>query len=323
MNADMLIYQAENGALELQKDAKNNTIWATQKQLAQIFDVDVRTINEHLQNIFAIQELSEISAIRKFRITASDGKKYNTLHYNLDVIISVGYRVNSKTATKFRQWATKTLRQHITEGYTLHPSRLRLHYDQFTKAIADMGLLLPDNTKVEVHDVLNLVQVFAQTWFSLDVFDKSNLPITGAHKAQVMITATMLEKAVVTLKADLVTKQEATDLFAQEKNTGSLAGIVGNVLQGFGGNDVYPTLEEKAAHLLYFIIKDHPFNDGNKRTAAFAFVWFLLQHDLLDIKAMSPEALTVLTLLIAESNPRDKERMIGLVLLLLGAKIEL
>lgn len=160
--------------------------------------------------------------------------------------------------------------------------------------------------------------MFAGTWFSLDAYDKSSLPTSGTSKKQVQFTAEELAQALSVLKVDLIAKKEATHLFGEEKQTGNLSGIVGNIFQSVFGSDAYPTLEEKAAHLLYFIIKNHPFNDGNKRSGAFAFVWFLRKGGLLDIARLSPEALTALTLLIAESNPKEKERMVGLVLLVLG-----
>ncbi|NDK19753.1 virulence RhuM family protein [Candidatus Gracilibacteria bacterium] len=137
MKEKLVVYQTENGSIALQGDLGDDTIWATQKQISELFDVDIRTINEHLQNIFKTGELSQEGVIRKFRITASDGKNYETQHYNLDAILSVGYRVNSKTATKFRRWATTTLREHITQGYTINPSRIEQNYEQFLKAVEE------------------------------------------------------------------------------------------------------------------------------------------------------------------------------------------
>lgn len=319
-NNNIIVYQAKNGAIELKGDFTKETIWASQKQLAEVFRVDVRTINEHIQNIFKTNELSEKSVIRNFRITASDGKTYNTKHYNLDMVISVGYRVNSKTATKFRQWATKTLRSYITDGFSINQSRIEKNYQNFLQAVEDIKKLLPQGNKIKNQDVIELIKTFAETWFSLDAYDKSNLPKTGFTKKQVKFTANELVEALVELKEELISKKEATELFAQEKQKGNLEGIVGNIFQTVFGNDAYATQEEKAAHLLYFIIKNHPFNDGNKRSGAFAFVWFLGKVRLLNPSSLSPEALTVLTLLVAESSPKEKTRMIGLVLFILRKK---
>ncbi len=319
----LIVYQTDDGAIALRADAEQETVWATQKQLAEVFGVNVPTINEHIKNIFQTGELEEKPTIRKFRIVQKEGKREvarNIDHYNLDMIISVGYRVNSKTATNFRKWATKTLKQHITQGYTINPRRIVQNYDTFLHAVEEVKALAQDNQQLQTDDVLALVTAFAQTWFSLESYDEDNLPTQGSNRSSIQLEAGELYKAVAVLKQDLIGKGQATPLFAQEKSEASLQGIVGNIYQSAFGEDVYPTLEEKAANLLYFIIKNHPFNDGNKRTAAFAFIWFL-QKAGIDFKGkLTPEALTSITLLIAESNPASKERMIGLVILLLTGK---
>jgi len=319
----LIVYQTDDGGIALQADAEQETVWATQKQLAEVFSVDVRTINEHIRNIFKTDELEEVSTIRKFRIVQQEGKREvarNIDHYNLDMMISVGYRVNSKTATKFRKWATQTLKQHITQGYTINPNRIAKNLDTFLHAVEEVKALAQDNQQLQTDDVLALVTAFAHTWFSLEAYDEDNLPTQGSSRSSIQLEASELYRAVDTLKQTLMTQGQATPLFAQEKNEGSLQGIVGNIYQSAFGEDVYPTLEEKAANLLYFIIKNHPFNDGNKRTAAFAFIWFL-QKSGVDFKGrVTPEALTSNTLLIAESNPTSKARMIGLVILLLTGK---
>ena len=317
---EVVIYQAENGAIALKAGAEYETVWATQKQLAEVFSVDVRTINEHIKNIFKTDELEEISVIRKFRITASDGKNYNTKHYNLDMIISVGYRVNSKTATQFRKWATQTLKQHITQGYTINPERIEKNLSTFLYAVDEVKVLAENNQQLHTDDVLALVMAFAHTWFSLESYDEDKLPLQGKNHQVITFEADELYLAVAILKQNLQEKNQATSLFAQEKNKGSLAGILGNIYQSAFGEDMYPTLEEKAANLLYFIIKNHPFNDGNKRTAAFTFIWFLQKAGVDFQGKLTPEALTSITLLIAESNADNKARMVGLVILLLTGK---
>lgn len=320
---NLVIYQAENGAIELQADLTDETVWVTQKQLSDIFDVNVRTVSEHIKNIFKTKELEENSVIRKFRITATDGKSYNTNHYNLDMVISVGYRVNSKTATQFRKWATQTLKEHITKGYTINPTRISKNYDAFMQAVDDIQKLASAQSQLQSENVLALVKSFANTWFSLESYDEDKLPQTGLTSKDISIEAQHLAVAVTQLKNTLIDKKQATPLFAQEKREGALAGILGSVFQTVFGQDAYPTIEEKAAHLLYFIVKNHPFNDGNKRTAAFSFIWFLQKAGLEFESKITPEALTAITLLIAESKPESKDRMIGLVILLLtGEPIE-
>jgi len=177
--------------------------------------------------------------------------------------------------------------------------------------------LLPAGGPVIAQDALELVRLFADTWLSLDAYDRSSFPASGATKKQAKVTAQDLEEAIASLKRDLQNKKEASGLFAQEREKDSIAGIAGNVFQSFAGKDLYPALEEKAAHLLYFFVKNHPFVDGNKRSGAFAFVWFLNKFGLLRKDKLTPEALTVLTLLVAESDCKDKEKMIGLILQLL------
>ncbi|MDP3989239.1 MAG: RhuM family protein [bacterium] len=315
---DVVIYQASNGAIELRGDFERENIWATQKQLARVFEVDIRTINEHLKNIFKNKELNEKAVIRKFRITAEDGKAYNTSHYNLDAIISVGYRVNSKTATQFRQWATKTLREHITKGYTINRKQIGKNYDAFMKAVGDIQALLPEHVLLNPKDILELVKEFSATWVSLDAYDKEELKVVGVTKRAVKLTGTELTEAIATLRDELIKKNEATDIFAHERHAGSIEGIVGNVMQSFGGNPVYATIEEKAAHLLYFMVKNHPFTDGNKRSGAFAFIWFLRKARAKGGRNINSASLTALTLLIAESKPEKKEQMVALVTQLMG-----
>jgi len=313
---NLIIYQAENGAIELRSDVDAETVWASQKQLAEVFGVDVRTINEHIGNIFSDEELSKISVIRKFRITASDGKKYDTNHYNLDMIISVGYRVNSKVATNFRKWATQTLKQHITKGYTINQKLLDEKKELYIQALDDIQKIASQGDLVSTDKILDIIKSFSGTWFSLQAYDKSTTPTSGLISHSLKIDAIELYADVASLKKELIAKDEATELFAQEKTPQSLEGILGNVMQTAFDSDVYATLEEKAAHLLYFVIKNHPFNDGNKRTGAFVFLWFLRKSGIDFKNSITPQALTALTLLVAQSDPNDKDRIIGLILLM-------
>lgn len=320
----VIIYQTKSGAIAFRGDFKQETIWGTQKQIAEIFGVDVRTINEHLKNIYKTKELSKTSTIRKFRTVQKEGSRKVSREinfYNLDTIISVGYRVSSAQATQFRIWANKVLKQYILQGFALDKKRIGQNYETFLQAVENVKVLLPKNNKLTAEDVLELVKAFANTWFSLEAYDKGRLPKKGVNKKQIAFTAEELTQALEEFKKDLINKKQATNLFGVEKEPGALEGIVGNILQSVFGKNVYPTMEEKAAHLLYFMIKNHPFTDGNKRSGAFSFVWFLRRAGLLRA-SFTPEALTALSLLIAESNSKDKEKMIGLVLLFLRGKYE-
>ena len=309
-----VVYQTKDGAIALRGDSAKETLWATQAQIVSLFAVDQSVVSRHIKNIFSDKEIDEKSNMQKMHIANSDKP---VILYSLDVILSVGYRTNSKVAIEFRQWATKTLRQHITQGYTINKMQISKHYAQFLEAVESMKLLLPSDGSVDATSALELIKTFAGTWLSLDAYDKDELISKGSTKKTVALTAEHLIKALVDFKIELVKKGEATDIFGRERATGNIAGIVGNVMQSFGGKAVYGTVEEKAAHLLYFIVKNHPFTDGNKRSGAYAFIWFLHRANLLSKSQITPPALTALTLLIAESNPKDKERMVKLVVTVL------
>jgi len=313
---NLIIYQTKSGKIEFRGDFERDTVWGSLNQIAELFGRDKSVISRHIKNIFKSEELEERAVVAKIATTAADGKTYQVDYYNLDVILSVGYRVDSKQATQFRQWATKTLRQHILDGYTINKKRIGANYQKFMRAVADVKALLPAGGQVRTEDILELINAFAGTWFSLDAYDTDALPQKGATKKQVYFTAEELVKALQELKRELVAKKQATEIFGQERSKNSTQGIVGNIFQSFAQQDLYSTVEEKAAHLLYFMVKNHPFVDGNKRSGAFAFVWFLRKAGILRA-SLTPEALTALTLLTAESNPKDKERIVRLIILLL------
>lgn len=311
-----LVYQAKDGAIELKLDKKNETILANLNQIAELFGVQKAAISKHLSNIFKEGELENDSVVSILETTASDSKTYKVSYYNLDAIISVGYRVNSKQATNFRIWATKTLKKYLTNGVAINKKLISQNHQKFLKAIEDIKTLSQDSKNLKAGDILDLIKSFSYTWFSLDSFDKGEFPKQGTKKS-ISVSAKELEQDIAKLKAELIAKKEATAIFATEKNQGALEGILGNVFQSAFGEDVYPSLEEKAAHLIYFIVKNHPFNDGNKRSGAFAFIWFLRKSGLQFLDRISPETLASVTILIAESNPKEKDKMVGLVLMLL------
>ncbi len=181
----LVVYQAKNGAIELRGDTSRETLWATQAQIALAFSVDVRTISEHIRNIYRTKELAETSTVREFRIVQKEGKREierEIQHYNLDMILSVGYRVNSKTATQFRQWATRTLREHITKGYTINRKQIAHNYNAFLKSVAGIQELLPEQVTLDPKNILELIREFASTWMSLDAYDKESLLITQMLK---------------------------------------------------------------------------------------------------------------------------------------------
>jgi prophage maintenance system killer protein len=316
----LIIYQAKNGAIELRGDFTRETIWATQAQIADVFAVERSVITKHIRNILKDKELDDFSVCAKFAHTAEDGKTYQVQYYNLDVILAVGYRANSARAIEFRKWATKTLRSYIVDGYAINRSRIAKNYAQFLHVVEDIKQLLPASVVVDPKDAVELVSLFADTWLSLDAYDRGALPKGKLTKKKVELTAEKMASGLAVLRTGLLDKAEATEIFGMERSQGSIAGIVGNVMQSFGGKEVYPSAEEKAAHLLYFMIKNHPFTDGNKRSGAFAFVWFLKQANILDVTKLTPSALTALTIVVASSDANEKEKVISLILNLIAGK---
>lgn len=317
---EIIIYKTPKGP-QLDVKLEKQTVWLTQVQISLLFDVQKAAISKHVKNIFDSGELAYKSTVSKMETVQKEGQriiKRIIEYYNLDLVLSIGYRVNSKQATYFRKWATQILRAHIVDGFTINKQRIANNYDAFLDAIADVKALLPAESTIDNKSILELITLFADTWLSLDAYDKDAFITRGATKKAVKLTSDILIKAIGALKSSLVSKGAATDLFAIERERGSVAGIVGNVMQAFGGREAYPSVEEKAAHLLFFIVKNHPFVDGNKRSGAYAFVWFLRQAKTLDAARITPPALTAITLLVAESNPKDKDKMIKLILTLLA-----
>ncbi len=320
---EVIIYQAKSGAIEFRGDFSKETIWATQAQIAKLFDVTPQNVTLHLNNIFKEKELDIKATCKESLQVQIEGNRKierTVKFYNLDAIIAVGYRISSIMGTNFRIWATKTLRGYIVDGYAINKSRIAKNYAQFMGAMEDIEKLLPAGSATESKDVVELISLFADTWLSLDAYDKELLPKRKLTKKTVKLTADKITDNLSKLKKSLLEKDEATDIFGQERSRGSISGIVGNVMQSFGGKELYPTAEEKAAHLLYFMVKNHPFVDGNKRSGAFAFVWFLRQADILDVSKLTPSALTALTIMVAESNPEHKEKVIKLILNLVSKK---
>lgn len=316
-NKEVVIYQAKNGAIELRGDFTHETVWATQAQIVNLFGVDQSVVSRHIKNIFSDGEIEAKSNMQKMHNANSDKP---TILYSLDVILGVGYRTNSTIAIEFRKWATKTLRSYIVDGFAINKNRIAKNYAQFLGVVEDMKQLLPAGSVVDAGDAVELVSLFADTWLSLDAYDRDALPKGKLTKKKIELTAEKITGSLAELKSELVCKKEATDIFGMERSGGSVEGIVGNVMQSFGGSELYPTVEEKAAHLLYFMVKNHPFTDGNKRSGAFAFVWFLKQANILDVSKLTPSALTALTILVASSNPKDKDKVVALILNLIAKK---
>ncbi len=318
MSDQIVIYQSADGTTLIDVRLEAETVWLTQKQMAELFDKDVRTVNEHIRNIFKEGELAENTVIRKFRITASDGKSYETSHYNLDVIISVGYRVKSHRGTQFRQWATKILRDHLVQGFTVNQTRLAERgISEMQQAVELLARTLDHQALITGigKDVLSVIVGYARTWRLLLQYDENALALpAGCQPARGMLGYDFAMQAIAELKRELMRKGEASGLFGAQQGN-ALAAILGNIEQTMFGKPLYNTREEKAAHLLYFVIKDHPFVDGNKRIGSFLFLIYNRQEGISGV--INENTLTALALLIAESEPANKDLMIRLVVNLL------
>lgn len=317
--SQIVIYETSDGQTRIEVHLEQDTVWLSQKQMAELFQKDVRTISEHIRNVFDEGELDENSVIRNFRITAADGKNYQVVHYNLDVIISVGYRVKSHRGTQFRIWATQRLRDYLVQGYSINQDRFEKNAEELEQALALIrkAARSPELSTDSGRGLLEIVSRYTQTFLWLQRYDEGLLIEPEGHSGGVLPTTEQATGALARLKTSLIQRGEATDLFARERSDG-LASILGNLDQTVMGKPAYPAIESKAAHLLYFVVKNHPFTDGNKRSGAFLFVDFLHRNGrLLDNQGqavINDTGLAALTLLVAESDPKQKEIMIRLVM---------
>jgi prophage maintenance system killer protein len=287
-----------------------------------LFQRDKSVISRHLRNIFAEDELERVSVVANFATTANDGKSYQVEYFNLDVIISVGYRVKSQEGVRFRQWATRLLKQHLTQGYTLNQQRLASNSQALEAALllvrrtAQSQALTVDSGR----GLVDIIARYTHTFLWLQRYDEGLLAEPAGTLGGQLAPLDLARHAILVLKNDLINKGEASPLFGLERDDG-LAAIWGNLEQSVFGEAAYPTIEAKAAHLLYFIIKNHPLTDGNKRSGAFLFVDFLHRNQRLfdnqGIPIINDIGLAALALLVAESRPEDKDILIKLIMIML------
>lgn len=320
MENQLAIFEAEDGKINLSVQLDKETVWLNLDQMATVFQRDKSVISRHLTNVFRDKELHRNAVVAKNATTAADGKTYQVDYYNLDAIISVGYRVNSVRGTQFRIWATQVLRQHLVEGYTLNQRRL----DELQRTVQLITNALPtdDLSLSEARGVVDIIRQYGQAMEWLIRYDEHRLDESPASKEETYPLSEAEAIDVITmLKADLMSKGQASDLFGRRRDE-TFGGILQTIYQSFGGYDLYPTVEEKAAHLLYFIIKNHPFADGNKRIGSFLFVWYLDLNGHLRSRngdqRVNENALTALALLTAQSDPSEKELMINLIINLIS-----
>lgn len=325
-NNQIEIYQTEDGQTEIEVRLETDTVWLNRQQLAELFGRDVKTIGKHINNVFREKELDKEATVAKFATVQLEGARpveRQVEHYNLDVIISVGYRVKSFQGTQFRIWATQRLKEHLTRGYTLNQLRFEKNAHELKQALAliQKAAQSPELSGTEGRGLVDIVSRYTQTFLWLQRYDEGLLEEPRGEAGGRLRSEEDAMAALGQLKQQLIERGEATKLFALVRDTG-LGGIFGNLDQTVFGDPAYPTVESKAAHLLYFVVKNHPFADGNKRSGAFLFVDFLYRNGRLFSEEGHPiindTGLAALTLLVAESDPKQKETLIRLIMNMLS-----
>lgn len=300
---ELVIFESEDKTVSLSVPFEEDTVWLNRMQMATLFDRDVKTIGKHVQNAIE-EELSDFSVVANFATTAADGKTYDVAYYSLDVIISVGYRVKSKRGIEFRKWANSVLKQYILKGYAANNRRLE-------ELRQTLQIIRRAENQLDSSQILSVIEQYTGALDLLDDYDHSRVKKPGGTQDTYRITYQEARQVIDSMKFG-----DTSDLFGNEKDE-SFKGSIGAIYQTFGGKDVYPTAQEKAANLLYFVTKNHSFSDGNKRIAATMFLHFLNKNGLLfknGIKQIEDNTLVALTIMIAESKPDEKELMVNLVM---------
>lgn len=300
----------ENQRVKLEVNMKDETVWLNQSQMAELFGKDRKTITRHIQNIYKDEELVESAVCSFFEHTANDGKTYKVQYYNLDMIISVGYRVKSQNGIVFRRWANQILKDYMIKGYAVNHQRLAM----LSRTVTLLDIANRSNERItadEAKDILGVISGYTKALDLLDDYDHRTLKKVNGNKDNLVITYEECMEVIEKLRFN-----NESSLFALERDE-NFKSILGDIYQSFGGKDVYPTLEEKCANMLYLTVKNHAFIDGNKRIAATLFIFFLQKYNILykeNNQVIDNNTLASITLLIAESNPKEKEVMIDLVM---------
>ena len=303
--AELVIFEAQNSDVKLEVNIENETVWLSLDQMSELFERDKSTISRHIKNIFKDGELSQNSVVANFATTASDGKIYDVTFYDLDVIISVGYRVKSKRGVEFRKWANSVLKDYILKGYAVNNNRI----NELGEVIRIMKRA--KSNQIESNQLLDVIEKYTLALDLLDDYDHQKIEKPKGNTATYTLTYEECRKVIDGMKFG-----SESELFGNEKDD-SFKSSIHAIYQTFGGQDVYPTLEEKAANLLYLITKNHSFSDGNKRIAAALFLYFLDKNNALFIdgkKVIDDYTLVAVTIMTAESKPDEKDTMIKLIM---------
>lgn len=320
--ADIVIYKTGEQKTEIAVKFDNETVWLNRQQISLLFNRDVKTIGKHIANVFKERELVKRSTVAKFATVQKEGARSiqrNIEHYNLDVIISVGYRVKSKKGVQFRQWATQQLKNYLIQGYAINKKRLE-ELGRMVQLIEKTG---KTNLQLsEAKGLLDILRNYTSSFLLLNQYDSQTLPVENLNEhITYEIKYEEAVSAIAELKKKLINIKQASSLFGKEKDD-SFKSSLNSIVQMFDGKKMYPSIEEQAANLLYLIIKNHSFTDGNKRIGAFLFIWFLEKNKHRFKKTgelkINDNALVALALLVAQSNPVDKELMIKLIINLIN-----
>ncbi len=301
---ELVIFKAQDGNIKLNVNIENETVWLSLDQMSELFERDKSTISRHIKNIFKDGELSQNSVVANFATTASDGKVYDVTFYDLDVIISVGYRVKSKRGVEFRKWANEVLKNYILKGYAVNNNRI----NQLGEIVRIMKRA---NNQLESGQILDVIEKYTTALNLLDDYDHQKIKKPEGTKSTYVLKYDECRDVILKMRF-----AEESELFGNEKDN-SFESSINAIYQTFGGQEVYPSIEEKAANLLYFIAKNHSFSDGNKRIAAAMFLYFLDKNEALfenGKKIIDDYTLVAITIMIAESKPQEKETLIKLIM---------